>query len=220
MRKSAYRLDMCLFNLCGVRFGWEAVIGLVPMAGDAVGVALAYLLFMQCCKVEGGLPSSVKSRMLINIALDFAVGLVPILGDIADAAFKCNTKNLRLLERYLDSKYKPGAGGRDARDQLPAGVDREQRRKKRQSGIYHPADPPPATAFEDFSDEEDDRPQYFREPAAAAPAGQQAPARATEERGGGGAKGGWFSGVKGGSRREQRAPAAVQMQQETGTVTR
>ncbi|KAI7040937.1 hypothetical protein KC317_g17529, partial [Hortaea werneckii] len=105
VRKSAYRLDMCLFNLFGIRFGWEAVIGIIPAAGDAIGLALAYLVFMQCCKIDGGLPSSVKSKMIINIILDFLVGLVPFLGDIADAAFKCNTKNVRLLERHLDQKY-------------------------------------------------------------------------------------------------------------------
>ncbi|KAK4546262.1 hypothetical protein LTR36_001939 [Oleoguttula mirabilis] len=234
VRKAAYRLDMSLFNLFGIRFGWEAVIGLVPMAGDAVGVALAYLLFMQCCKVDGGLPSSVKTRMLINIALDFAVGLVPILGDLADAVFKCNTKNLRLLERYLDDKHKPSAARRDERDLPTAGVDREKRRKNRQSGIYHPADPPPATAFEDFSDEEDERRQFVREQAAADPVRRPAPARAPEERrdnagtgtGNGGGGGGWFSGItSGGSRREQpptqRAPANnAAMRQETGSVRR
>jgi len=152
VRKSAYRLDMCLFNLFGIRFGWEAVIGIVPAIGDVIGVFMAYMVFRKCCSVDGGLPSSVQTRMFLNIIIDFAVGLVPILGDLADAAFKCNTKNLRLLETTLDKKYKPQQGdGRDA-----VGVDKEQRRKNRASGIFRPNDPPPATAFEDFTDDEDD----------------------------------------------------------------
>lgn len=153
VRRRAYRLDMCLFDLFGIRFGWEAVIGIIPAIGDAIGVFFALLIFKKCCQVEGGLNGSIKLRMLLNIAIDFAVGLVPFVGDLADAAFKCNTKNLRLLERELDKKHKPNA--RDERDL--AGVDREQRRKNRQSGIYAPHDPPPATAFEEFSDEEEDR---------------------------------------------------------------
>ena len=154
VRKSAYRLDMCLFSLFGVRFGWEAVIGLIPAAGDAIGLALAYLVFAQCCKVEGGLPGNVKMKMIFNILLDFAVGLVPFVGDLADAAYKCNTKNCRMLEVYLDKKYAP----RDARDERDrGGVSKEERRRKRQSGIYTPNDPPPATVFEDFSDEEGGR---------------------------------------------------------------
>ena len=144
---------MSLFNLFGIRFGWEAVIGIIPAIGDVIGVFFALLIFKKCCQIEGGLDQSVKMRMMFNIAIDFVVGLVPFIGDLADAAFKCNTKNLRLLERELDKRHKPNQ--RDERDNV--GVDREQRRKNRQSGIYTPHDPPPATAFEEFSDEEEDR---------------------------------------------------------------
>ncbi|KAK3669342.1 hypothetical protein LTR78_010765 [Recurvomyces mirabilis] len=157
VKKTAYRLDMCLFNLFGIRFGWEAVIGIIPFAGDAIGVAMAYLVFRKCCAIDGGLPSSVRTWMLINIAIDFAVGLVPFIGDLADAAFKCNTKNVALLEKHLDQKYRPGASGSrrdDERNRPVAGVDQEKRRKNRQSGIFMPNDPPPATVFEDFSDDE------------------------------------------------------------------
>lgn len=39
--------------------------------------------------------------MYTNMALDFGIGLVPIIGDLADAWFKCNTRNNILLERFL-----------------------------------------------------------------------------------------------------------------------
>ncbi|KAK3628755.1 hypothetical protein LTR56_018341 [Elasticomyces elasticus] len=151
-KRRAYRLDMCLFNLFGIRFGWEAVIGLIPFAGDAFGLAMAYLILMKCQKVEGGLPSNVRMKMVINILVDFVVGLVPFIGDLADAAFKCNTKNVALLERHLDQKYKPSGTRRDERDY--AGVDKATRRKNRQSGIFAANDPPPATVFEDLDDDD------------------------------------------------------------------
>ena len=150
VRKTSYRLDMCLFNFLGIRFGWEAVIGIIPFIGDAVGVLFALMVYRTCCEIEGGLSGSVKMRMLANIAADFAVGLVPFVGDLADAAFKCNTRNLRLLEQTLDKKYKPSR--RDERDAV--GVDKEKRRKNRASGMFARNDPPPATVFEEFSDEE------------------------------------------------------------------
>jgi len=150
VRKRSYRLDMCLFNFLGIRFGWEAVIGIIPAFGDAVGLLLALGVFRKCCQIEGGLDQIIKLRMLLNILADFLVGLVPFVGDLVDAAFKCNTRNLRLLENVLDKKYKPNR--RDDRDL--AGVDREKRRKNRASGIYAPNDPPPATVFEDWSDDE------------------------------------------------------------------
>ncbi|KAF2718877.1 hypothetical protein K431DRAFT_287205 [Polychaeton citri CBS 116435] len=162
VRRRSYRLDMCLFNLFGIRFGWEAVIGLIPGFGDLVGVFFALMILRKCRQVEGGLDSGVQMRMLINIALDFIVGLVPFIGDLADAAFKCNTKNCRLLERTLEKKYGPDQGRRD--DRLFGG-DSETRKQKRKSGIYHPQDPPPATVFDLSSDDEehlaDDR--YARE---------------------------------------------------------
>lgn len=151
VRRRAYRLDMCLFNFLGIRFGWEAVIGIIPVAGDVIGVLMAMMIFKKCCSIEGGLSQSAKMKMLMYIAIDFAVGLVPFVGDLADAAFKCNTKMLRELEVELDKKWAPDARGDERR---LAGVDREKRRKNRASGIYRLDDPPPATTFEDYSDDE------------------------------------------------------------------
>lgn len=50
---------------------------------------------------EVGLPASVKAQMILNVAFDFVVGLVPFLGDILDIAFKANTRNAIVLESYL-----------------------------------------------------------------------------------------------------------------------
>lgn len=50
---------------------------------------------------EIGLPAAIYIRMIFNIVLDFLVGLVPFLGDLADAAYKANTRNAIILENYL-----------------------------------------------------------------------------------------------------------------------
>ena len=134
-RKSAYELDFCLFNLLGLRFGWSSVIGLIPLVGDGLDWLLALRLVMLMRKCDGGLPSSIQTWMIINTTIDFAVGLIPFFGDLADAAFKCNSMNVRLFEEHLDKMYKPQALV-DADDVLP---------KKRR--------PHPATLYEDFSDE-------------------------------------------------------------------
>lgn len=144
----------------------------------------------------------------MNIALDFVVGLVPFVGDLADAAFKCNTKNVRLLERCLDERYKEA--GRDERRFV--GVDRAERRRKRASGIYMPDDPPPATVFEDLDvDEDAERVGGGAEGVRRPEASRQGTGRGWFSRGGGG----------GGERRERehdrRRP---EMAQETGSVRR
>ncbi|KAF3769049.1 hypothetical protein M406DRAFT_287106 [Cryphonectria parasitica EP155] len=105
VRKRAYWLDLSLFNLCGIRFGWSAVIGLFPGVGDIIDAIMAYLfVYRKAILVEGGLPGALQSRMLLNIAMDFGIGLVPFLGDVADAWFKANTRNAWLLEEYLIKK--------------------------------------------------------------------------------------------------------------------
>lgn len=67
---------------------------------------MAVMVYRTCCQVEGGLPTAIRVKMLINIILDFAVGLVPFLGDLADALFRANTRNAALLEEHLRQKGK------------------------------------------------------------------------------------------------------------------
>lgn len=72
--------------------------------GDFLDCFMAYLVVRSCCAVDGGLPTAILSRMYFNIALDFGIGLVPFLGDVADALFRANTRNAWILEEYLTQK--------------------------------------------------------------------------------------------------------------------
>jgi len=140
-RKRAYKLDFCLFNFMGFRFGWSSVIGLVPAIGDGLDALLALRLIYLMKGAKCGLPTATIVWMLINMAVDFLVGLIPFVGDLADAAIKCNSKNVRLFEQHLDKVYKP--------KEL---IDEEKRTNKK---------PRPATVYEDFSDEEFERTNAF-----------------------------------------------------------
>lgn len=74
--------------------------------GDALDAFMALMVFKTCCQVEGGLPNALKLQMLLNIGFDFAIGLVPFLGDLVDAVFKANSRNALLLEQHLRDKGK------------------------------------------------------------------------------------------------------------------
>jgi len=104
VKRRAYRLDMSLFNCCGIRFGWSSLIGIIPVVGDALDALMAFMVMRTCQQIEGGLPADVKAKMYFNIILDFGVGLVPILGDVADALFRANTRNAVVLEKFLREK--------------------------------------------------------------------------------------------------------------------
>jgi hypothetical protein len=94
----------------GVRFGADAVLGLVPGLGDVAGALLGAYLVLLAQRL--GAPRSVVLRMLGNVALDTVAGSVPIAGDLFDVAFKSNTRNVALLEGALE---RPGETRRASR---------------------------------------------------------------------------------------------------------
>src|SRR3954468_16123682 len=81
-----------------VRFGWDAIVGVVPWAGDVVTAMMACAIVMQAHHMR--VPKIVQLRMLLNVAIDLVVGAVPLFGDIADVFWKSNSKNFALLERH------------------------------------------------------------------------------------------------------------------------
>lgn len=72
--------------------------------GDIIDCLLAYWIIRKASQIKGGLPQKIKNKMYMNVAADFAIGLVPVLGDIADALYKANSRNTWLLEAYLVKK--------------------------------------------------------------------------------------------------------------------
>ena len=94
-RKIADWLDT-KFNVAGVRFGLEALLGLVPVVGDTVG-ALAGMYPIYVAN-RHRLGKAVQARMALNLAIEFGAGAIPWLGDAIDVAFKANIRNVRLLE--------------------------------------------------------------------------------------------------------------------------
>lgn len=80
--------------------GLDAIIGLVPVAGDLIGVVLSAYILAESARL--GASRAVLARMTLNIAVEGLVGAVPLLGDAFDAAWKANQRNVRLLGRALE----------------------------------------------------------------------------------------------------------------------
>jgi hypothetical protein len=93
------------FKVGGVRFGLEAVLGLVPVAGDTVG-ALAGLYPIWIAN-RHKLGKGVQAKMAANLAIEWTGGLIPGLGDFFDVAFKANIRNVKLLERAAEQANAP-----------------------------------------------------------------------------------------------------------------
>jgi hypothetical protein len=100
IRKLSRLMDTA-FRIPGTpfRIGWDPVIGLIPGLGDAIATAIsAYILFSA---TQFGLPRNVLVWMLFNIGLEAVVGTIPLIGDVFDAFYKSNIRNLALLEKHL-----------------------------------------------------------------------------------------------------------------------
>jgi hypothetical protein len=106
LRRYAWILDS-LFELpvVKVRFGLDAIAGLVPGLGDLTTPVFSSYLLLQAFRMR--VPKVVLLRMIFNVALDALVGLVPILGDLFDIGFKANMRNMALVERHADPFQKP-----------------------------------------------------------------------------------------------------------------
>jgi hypothetical protein len=80
------------------KFGLDAIVGFFfPGAGDAVTAVSQVALVIAA--VRSGAPGVTIARMLLNVALDALAGSVPILGDLFDAGFKANRRNLEIVEQ-------------------------------------------------------------------------------------------------------------------------
>ena len=109
LRRWAVLLDSA-FRVPGtrIRFGLDAIIGLIPGIGDISTPAFAALILLQAVRMR--LPLVVQARMVLNAALDMAIGFVPLLGDLVDVAWKANLRNLALLERHARPGVPPAKG--------------------------------------------------------------------------------------------------------------
>ena len=94
--------------LLRTRLGLDAVLGLVPVAGDLVSAGIGFYLVAQAREL--GASRWLQARMIGNLLLDAAVGAVPVAGDLADVYFKAHRRNLKLLQKALGEPYLEDAG--------------------------------------------------------------------------------------------------------------
>ena len=86
----------------GTRFGigLDALIGLIPGIGDALGAALSGYIVMEAARLGVSWPT--LARMLLNVGVDTVIGAIPAVGDLFDFVWRANTRNLALLQAHLD----------------------------------------------------------------------------------------------------------------------
>ncbi len=87
----------------GRRVGLDAIIGLVPVAGDAITAAMGLYLVWEARNL--GMPRWQLWRMAGNVGIDTLVGAVPVAGDLFDLLYRSNSKNLKIIRKHLDKHH-------------------------------------------------------------------------------------------------------------------
>ena len=81
------------------RIGIDPILGILPGAGDAVAAAMSVYIVLESARL--GVPFLTLLRMMANVTLDFAIGSVPVIGTLFDAAWKANQTNVELAVEHL-----------------------------------------------------------------------------------------------------------------------
>ena len=105
LKRLSHNLDEA-FTIPGTerKIGIDPIIGLIPAGGDLIGGALS--IYIMHAGIRMGMPRSVIIRMFGNIALEFIIGCIPIIGDLFDAMWKSNQRNVKLIEDSIISEEK------------------------------------------------------------------------------------------------------------------
>jgi hypothetical protein len=81
----------------------------VPGLGDLITFGLSVYIVEEARRL--GAPPPLLRKMRVNILIDLVAGTVPIAGDLFDAGWKANSRNLALLEEFLAAEGRPGGEG-------------------------------------------------------------------------------------------------------------
>ena len=97
-------LDSKFEGPLGIRFGLDALLGLLPIFGDFATTVLSFYIILEAALA--GCPLPVLIRMVINVLVENVVDFIPIIGNVFDFAWKSNRKNMVLWEAYQLQPHK------------------------------------------------------------------------------------------------------------------
>jgi hypothetical protein len=94
-----------MFTLPGTnrQFGLDVIFDVIPVGGSLIAAAMGSWLAWEARNL--GMPKWHLARMGGNIGIDFLLGAIPLVGAIPDFFFKSNTRNLRIVKRWLDKHH-------------------------------------------------------------------------------------------------------------------
>jgi len=98
-----------------IRFGWDPIVGMVPVVGDIVMAVYGLRLIEQARRLGADRP--MLMRMALNVGIDFAAGSIPFVGPIFDLFYRANLRNLKLLTDEIQRRRNRPGSGRTGREE-------------------------------------------------------------------------------------------------------
>ena len=89
--------DLFRVPVLGWRFGLDPLLGLIPGFGDTATSLVSFYILVNAVRYR--VPKITLLRMGLNLGLDYAIGSLPVVGDLFDAWWKSNQRNLDLLRK-------------------------------------------------------------------------------------------------------------------------
>ena len=87
----------------GRKVGLDAVLGLIPVAGDAISAVLGMYIVWEARNL--GMSRWQIWRMTANVGVDTLIGAVPLAGDLFDFVYRSNSRNLKIIRKHLDKHH-------------------------------------------------------------------------------------------------------------------
>jgi hypothetical protein len=108
VRQRIETMEVLLERAVGVpgtnmRVGLDSILGLIPVVGDVITAAMGAWLIWEARNL--GMSKFHLTRMAGNVGFDTLVGAIPLAGDLFDFVFKSNSRNLRIVKRWLDKHH-------------------------------------------------------------------------------------------------------------------
>ena len=92
-----------MFYRDGIRaVGIDAIIGLVPGLGDILTTILSSYIIWEARNL--GVSRFALTRMLANLGIHAAIGSLPLVGDVFDAFFRVNQRNMRIVRAQMERR--------------------------------------------------------------------------------------------------------------------
>lgn len=94
-----------LFTIPGInrKIGLDVILDFIPIGGDVIGSAMGAWMVWEARNL--GMSKTQMARMMGNVGIDFALGLIPVIGAVPDFFFRSNTRNLKIIKRHLDKHH-------------------------------------------------------------------------------------------------------------------